>query len=98
MTDPLIGKNCTISDTVKIYPNVEIEVHDAEGDDNKMGQMIDDGFTICMWPKSIVEKDINDMILSGLSSNVLLQMIDKNKVSGLEARMALSDWSKVSGS
>ena len=64
----------------------------------KMGQMIDDGFTICMWPKSIVEKDINDMILSGLSSNVLLQMIDKNKVSGLQARMALSDWSKVSGS
>ena len=63
-----------------------------------MGQMIDDGFTICMWPKSIVEKDINDMILSGLSSNVLLQMIDKNKVSGLQARMALSDWSKVSGS
>lgn len=64
----------------------------------KMGQMIDDGFTICMWPKSIVEKDINDMVLSGLSSNVLLQMIDKNKVSGLEARMTLSDWSKVSGS
>ena len=32
MTDPLIGKNCTISDSVKIYPNVEIEDNVVIGD------------------------------------------------------------------
>ena len=63
----------------------------------KMVQVIDDGFTICLWPKSIVQKDINDMILNGLSAKIVEQTINENKFSGLSAKMALSDWSKVSG-
>tara|TARA_B100001250_G_scaffold375811_1_gene363655 strand:+ start:326 stop:1327 length:1002 start_codon:yes stop_codon:yes gene_type:complete len=63
----------------------------------KMGQIIDDGFTICLWPKTINQKDINDMILNGLSANIVEQTINDNKFSGLSAKMALSDWSKVSG-
>ena len=63
----------------------------------KMGQIIDDGFTICLWPKTINQKDINDMILNGLSANIVEQTINENKFSGLSAKMALSDWSKVSG-
>ncbi len=63
----------------------------------KMDQIIDDGFTICLWPKTINQKDINDMILNGLSANVVEQTINENKFSGLSAKMALSDWSKVSG-
>ena len=63
----------------------------------KMDQIIDDGFTICLWPRSILQKDINDMILNGLSARVVEQTINENKFSGLSAKMALSDWSKVSG-
>ena len=63
----------------------------------KMDQIIDDGFTICLWPKTINQKDINDMILNGLSANVVEQTINENKFSGLSAKMALSDWSRVSG-
>lgn len=63
----------------------------------KMDQIIDDGFTICLWPKTINQKDINDMILNGLSANIVEQTINENKFSGLSAKMALSDWSKVSG-
>ena len=63
----------------------------------KMSQVIDDGFEICFWPKHIGQKDINDMILNGLSANVVEQTINENKFSGLSAKMALSDWSKVSG-
>jgi hypothetical protein len=63
----------------------------------KMSQIIDDGFEICFWPKHIKQKDINDMILNGLSANVVEQTINENKFSGLSAKMALSDWSKVSG-
>ena len=59
--------------------------------------MINDGFTVCIWPKSIKEKDINDMVLNGLSPNIIEDTINKNKFSGLSAKMALSDWSKVSG-
>ena len=62
-----------------------------------MGDVIEDGFTICFWPKTIVQKDINDMVLNGLSSNVIEDIINKNKFSGLSAKMTLSDWSRISG-
>ena len=63
----------------------------------KMSQIIEDGFTVCIWPGVMLDKDINDMVLSGWSPNIIVDTIDKNKFSGLKAKMALSDWSKVSG-
>ena len=62
-----------------------------------MEGIIEDGFTICFWPKTVRQKDINDMVLNGLSPKVIEQTINNNKFSGLSAKMALSDWSKVSG-
>ena len=62
-----------------------------------MSQIIEDGFTVCVWPKWIRQKDINEMVLNGLSPNIIEDTINKNKFSGLKAKMALSDWSKVSG-
>ena len=59
--------------------------------------LIDEGFEVCIWPKWIVQKDINDMVLKGLSPNIIVDTINKNKFSGLKAKMALSDWSKISG-
>ena len=63
----------------------------------KMSQIIEDGFTVCIWPRVMLDKDINDMVLSGWSPNIIVDTIDKNKFSGLKAKMALSDWSKTSG-
>ena len=44
-----------------------------------MSQVIEDGFTICFWPKTILQKDINDMVLNGLSSNVIEDIINKKQ-------------------
>ena len=63
----------------------------------KMSKLIDDEFEVCIWPKTIGQKDINDMVLSGLSPNIIIDTINKNSFSGLKAKMGLSDWSKVSG-
>jgi len=63
----------------------------------KMNQIINDGFEVCIWPRTMNDKDINDMVLNGLSPNIIEDIINKNKFSGLKAKMALSDWSKVSG-
>ena len=62
-----------------------------------MNQIIEDGFEVCIWPKTISDKDINDMVLNGLAPSIIESIINKNKSSGLKAKMALSDWSKVSG-
>ena len=62
----------------------------------KLSQIIEDGFEVCIWPKTIDDKDINDMVLNGLSPSVIKDTINSNKFSGLKAKMALSDWSKIS--
>ena len=64
---------------------------------NKISKLIDDDFKVCIWPKTIRQKDINDMVLNGSSPNIIIDTINKNSFSGLKAKMALSDWSKVSG-
>ena len=58
---------------------------------------IDVGFEVCFWPTTINQKDINDMVLNGYSVNIIEELINSNKFSGLSAKMALSDWSKTSG-
>ena len=43
---------------------------------------IEDGYTVCLWPASIKEKDINDMILSGRTPAEGLGIIHSNSHSG----------------
>ena len=59
-----------------------------------MAQVIEDGLQYVSGLSLIKEKDINDMVLNGLSSTIIEDTINKNKFSGLSAKMALSDWSK----
>lgn len=60
----------------------------------KIEKAISEGFKVCIWPSNIREKDINDMILSGMSPNVLLDTIKKNIYTDLEAKVKLSEWRK----
>jgi hypothetical protein len=45
-----------------------------------------------IWPSFIKEKDINDMILSGLN---VQNMIESNTYSGLEAKLKFTTWKKI---
>lgn len=62
---------------------------------NLMGDAISSGCSVCIWPPSIVEKDINDMILSGLSVNELVETISNRTFSGLSAQLEFAQWRKV---
>ena len=61
----------------------------------KMDKAIEQGYTVCFWPESVKQKDINDMILSGLSSEKVVAIINGNRYNGLEAKLKLHDWKKV---
>lgn len=61
---------------------------------DKMEKMINSGHKIVVWP-TLGEKDINDMIVGGMSKAQLHLIIDRNTVSGLEAKMRLSVWKRV---
>ena len=61
----------------------------------RMRKYIDLGFTVCIWPNSVKQKDINDMILSGLNINKLLDIISENSYSGLRAQFNYAMWRKT---
>ena len=77
-----------IGDCVWIYDNEprNAEIH------NRISRVIDRGEKVVIWPSSIREKDINDMILSGLN---IQSMIESNTYSGLEAKLKFTTWKKI---
>jgi hypothetical protein len=60
-----------------------------------MNKAILNSNSVCIWPKSIAQKDINDMILSGISSDNLIQIIKDRTFSGLKAQLEFNSWKKV---
>lgn len=56
---------------------------------------ITDGFSVCLWPDSIPHKDINDMIMSGMTKKEIMSIIDKHTYSGLRAEFEFNNWRKV---
>jgi hypothetical protein len=77
-----------ISDPVWIYDN---EPRNKEIV-SRITRTIDRGERVVIWPSSINEKDINDMILSGLN---VQSVIESNTYSGLEAKLKLQTWKRV---
>lgn len=61
---------------------------------NRMEVCLDRGQKVCVWPKNMVDKDINDMILSGQSQPDLELIIDNNTFTGLSGKLNLSYWRK----
>ena len=53
------------------------------------------GYSLCLFPDTILEKDINDMIMAGRTKEELEQIIEENTVSGIEATLKLIQWKKV---
>jgi len=52
------------------------------------------GNKVCLWPNIIEEKDINDMIISGLTKEDIISIITDNTYSGLEAELEFTSWRK----
>ena len=77
-----------ISDPVWIYDN---EPRNSEIL-SRISRVIGSGQKVVIWPSSIKEKDINDMILSGLD---VQSVIEFNTYSGLEAKLKFTTWKKI---
>lgn len=59
-----------------------------------INKLIINGYSVCIWPDNIREKDINEMVMKGMSSEEIVSVIDTNTYSGLQAEFQLSQWSK----
>jgi hypothetical protein len=61
----------------------------------KLSKKIDEGFSVCIWQNFLKYKDINDMILSGMSKVEILNIINESTFQNLKAKMKLVEWSKL---
>ena len=55
-------------------------------------EQIDDGYNVCIWPKNINEKDINDMVLAGKTPTEVNELIVANTYTGLKAKLEFNYW------
>ena len=59
---------------------------------NRISKCIARGERVVIWPSGIIEKDINDMVLSGLN---VMDVLKSNTYSGLEAKIKFNNWKKI---
>jgi hypothetical protein len=86
-------KTCTYidkSNIVIVYDN-EPRSHDTI---KKIASAIENKYKVCIWPDGLECKDINDMIMCGMSPESIRQIIDENTYSDLQAKMRLATWRK----
>ena len=60
-----------------------------------MDKAIEEHFQICIWPEMIKEKDINDMVTNGFTTEELVDIIDKNTFVNLRAKFEFIQWKKI---
>ncbi len=77
-----------IKDRVWVYDNEPRNLEIL----NRISKCIDSGEKVVIWPSSIKEKDINDMVLSGLD---VQSVIESNTHYGLEAKLKFTAWKKI---
>jgi ssDNA-binding Zn-finger/Zn-ribbon topoisomerase 1 len=76
------------SEFIMVYDNEKRNKQIVE----RMGKAIEWKFPIVIWPSDVQEKDINDMVLSGLD---VQNMLECNTYRGLEAKVKLTNWKRV---
>ncbi len=62
---------------------------------DQIGKAIEAGFRVCIWPSSVVQKDVNEMIQAGISDAEIYHTIKTNTFSGMKARLRLGKWAMI---
>jgi len=59
--------------------------------------VIDLGYKVCIWNDKRVSdlKDVNEMIMNGLSQSVILDIINTSIFDGLSAKLKLTEYKKI---
>ena len=61
----------------------------------RMEKIIDLGYNIFIWPEDIQLKDVNDLIMTGVSKVQLQEIISINTYSKLSAKQVLTNYRKA---
>ena len=62
---------------------------------SNMRKTIELGRKLCVWPDTIQQKDINEIVLAGMHPSEIQHIIDSNTFEGLIATMKMNQWSRL---
>lgn len=91
---------CGADGDIKKY-NIKnyVWIYDNEPRNNdivkRIKKVIDSGDKIVIWPSTIHQKDINDLIIDGYSKEEVMEIVRSNSYDGLEANLKFNSWKKV---
>jgi transcription elongation factor Elf1 len=77
--------------TIIVYDNEPRSIFTIK----KMEKAVNEGWTLCIWPEEVKEKDVNAMVLGGRTPSEVTKLIDNNRYSGLLAKAKIAQWRKV---
>jgi hypothetical protein len=61
----------------------------------KIQKAITLGYKVCIWPSSIEEKDINEMVMNNMAPSFIKQFIGDRLYEGMEAQLVFDQYRKV---
>jgi transcription elongation factor Elf1 len=62
----------------------------------QLDKYITSGYSVCMLPDTITQKDINEMVLhGGMTPDEIIDLINTNTHTGMEAKLKFINWRKV---
>jgi hypothetical protein len=104
--DSLFLSNCIASGDANlsliaknISANKKILIFDNQPRNKELVKMMQDAinlnYDVVIWPSTIEEKDINEMVMSGISPDEIERIISSNSLSGLKAQMRFVSWKRI---
>jgi hypothetical protein len=57
-------------------------------------KLINEDYSVCLWPDTVEEKDVNEMIMVGKSIDQIMETINTNTFQGMEAKLKFTQWRK----
>lgn len=61
----------------------------------KITKCFEAGYKVCIWPNELDIKDINDMVLSGMTTESIKKLIEECTYEGAEAKLFHTIWKKL---
>ena len=93
------GDSALIQTAKLIDAKNKVLVFDNEPRNKEIVKLMSDAiklnYNVVIWPDTIKGKDINEMIMNGMTSNEIEEIISSNTFTGLRAQMKFISWKKV---
>jgi DNA primase len=62
----------------------------------QLDKYIESGYSVCMFPDTVQQKDINEMIKDGgMTPDEVIELINTNTYTGMDAKLNFVNWRKV---